>query len=177
VCLFVAVTGCARADVSNEAVSAAGQPSTTNSGQVASSSSRACLDQYPASVPFDVGDTPVATPVPTPGVDAALPVGFALDAIVEQCIRAGGEECDPSQFISKEAAICVSQGSGVADADSWTAGLEVRGRDERARLQWLVLGRGPRDAQCCGIGWLFSVDAISGEIVSQTDAQRVCCPT
>jgi hypothetical protein len=148
---------------------APGPSSTADSTLVA-----ACVEQYPASEPFDVGTTPEPASPPSSGVEEAQPAPSALDGIEEECIAGRGIDCDSTRFISDEAAICVSQGSGVAEADSWTASLEVRGAP--ARVRWQVLGSGPPDTQCCAAGWWFWVDAISGEILSHTDAQKVCCP-
>jgi len=113
-----------------------------------------------------------------PGVDAGVAAQSALDVVVEQCRTGNGQECDPASFISKLAAICVAAEAMSSDAETWSASLEVqREIGNSASVEWLVLGAGPRDNQCCATGQWFRIDAVTSEIVSQTETREVCCPS
>jgi hypothetical protein len=148
-----------------------GQASSNASEQSMGNASE-CVMRYPALQPFDVGD--VAIPA-APGMTepASAP---SVDPIVEECRANDGLHCDPERFISKEAAICISQTWGPAEVGSWSAQLLFRMDEAGARVQWLIIAMGPQGADCCGPSWSFWIDATSAETLRHFGPLQACCP-
>ena len=137
-----------------------------------STASTECVMRYPARRPFDVGDVPIPT-VPGMTGPASVP---SVEPIVEECRAQAGLHCDSEQFISKEAAICISQTWEPAEVGSWSAELLLRTDEAGARVQWLVVAMGQRGADCCGPSWSFRIDATSAETLSHFGPLKACCP-
>jgi hypothetical protein len=152
-----------------------GQASSNVSEQPAASMGNAtaeCVMRYPARQPFDVGD--VAVPA-APGMMGPTS-DPSVDPIVEECRANDGLHCDPEGFISKEAAICISQTWEPAEVGSWSAQLLFRIDEAVARVQWLVIAVGPQGADCCGPSWSFWIDATSAETLRHSGPLQACCP-
>jgi hypothetical protein len=67
-----------------------------------------CVELYPASVPFDIGDTPSDL---YNGVDV-VSEPRSLDSIEADCVARLGVHCTLGTFISRSAAICIAQHEG-----------------------------------------------------------------
>jgi hypothetical protein len=132
----------------------------------------ACVERYPAALPFDAGWPP--SDGATPDQPGAPPRVRTPDDVVAQCTAQMGTNCDVTSFISKEAARCAAQATApdpllnpeVGFATPWLGFNAASGR-----VEWSVPA-----AICCGDGWLFNVDADSGAsaLVSHTEPMTDC---
>jgi hypothetical protein len=98
-----------------------------------------CIADNPPSTPFDVGDVVVpAQPPSEPGGEAIVgPAPTAAD-IALQCQQSGGSGCEERAFISRDAATCLAQTSGVAEGERpWEVSLGYF--DNHKRVGWLMM--------------------------------------
>jgi len=134
----------------------------TDSESVTSAAS--CIAQYPASVPFDVGEeTFTALPAP-PGPDAGN--ARSPERIAELCRARGGSPFHPTEFISRQAALCIAEreGSIRSGESSRRAGLTC---SEAASVVWeVVVGYPLPDPYCSGY-LILEVDAVSGALLAR----------
>jgi len=136
----------------------------------------ACVESFPAAVPFDAGWPPSTSP--TPAQPDMPPPVRTPDAVVAECVAQAGIGCG-GPFLSKEAASCAARATAPEPVLAPTVGFRTPWlgfNTDTRRVEWSVTA-----GICCGETWLFHVDANSGvsAFVTYTDAPQFCsasCP-
>jgi hypothetical protein len=98
-----------------------------------------------------------------------------LEPIVEECIAAGGSNCDAEPLVSKEAALCVARAHPHDGLESWSAEFRFDAYANGGRLEWFVVGSGQRGADGCSPAAVIDIDITNGEVLSEMDAP-LCLP-
>jgi hypothetical protein len=126
-----------------------------------------CSSLYPATLPFDIGESiEVAVAAPT-GVGAG-PAPRSVDTIAAECVAGHGQRCSTATFISMQAALCIAQAEAMIAPgySALRAGLIF---SELATVEWTVEVYYPRadDPYCFGLR-LIRIDAVTGVVRSST---------
>jgi hypothetical protein len=123
-----------------------------------------CVEDNPASQPFDVGDVIVASP--PPGSSAPPPSAPTAESIGAECEMSGGSGCSAGAFISKDAASCIALASDFeVGLEPWSVALTYHYRF--ARVVWNVMSklddRGPGGYS----GGILTLDATTGAVLDR----------
>jgi hypothetical protein len=123
----------------------------------------ACIDGNPPGDPFDVGD--VVVPDQAPGSTGPAPEPPSAATIASDCVASGGTGCDPSRFISKEAASCLAELNGFeAGLEPWSIALVYHHRHDR--VVWNVTNVVDDGGAEGYAGGLLTLDATDGAVLA-----------
>lgn len=137
----------------------------TTGGTVAS-----CRDQFSPDRGYGYQDdlTMVSSPPHDGGAGgAATSTDTGLDRVVSSCKAGGGAACDPTTFLTHDAAICAAKLGGLSDGiGGFKAGLAFLAKP--ARVVWNVLNRtagnqGSGEAS----GDTVTIDAVDGSVLTR----------
>jgi hypothetical protein len=150
---------------------AAREPMVGAAGADATASS--CIEQYPAQVPFDVGNVPRPSKPPEPGMAPEPAPVPTVEPIIEECVTGGGSNCASEPFVSKEAALCIALARPHEGLESWSADFRFHAVGNGGQLEWRVIGSGERGTDGCVPASVIEVDGASGDVLSQMGT-RLC---